>query len=94
MLIIVFVIISSSNIQEADGRNLCVINQRTHKLFLHCWHIVAGRSQADNRRMGNGTGYRNSMGVPELVITQPSFTHNIIQVIDLYYLVSNYYVKI
>jgi len=82
VLFTVFVITSGSHLQEEDGSRLYVINQCTNKLFLHCWPIVASRSQAENRRMGNGTGYCNSVGVQELVITQPSFIHNIIQLID------------
>jgi len=78
----VFVITSGSHIQEEDGSRLYVINRRTNKLFLHCWPIVAGRSQTENREMGNGTGYCNSVGVQELVIMQPLFTHNIVQLID------------
>jgi hypothetical protein len=78
----VFVITSGSHIQEEDGSRLYVINRRTNKLFLHCWPIVAGRNQAENRKMGNGTGYCNSVGVQELVITQPSFTHSVVQLID------------
>ena len=68
MLFTVFVITSGIHIQEEDGSRLYVINQRTNKLFLHCWPVVAGRSQAENRRMGNGTGYCISVGVQELQI--------------------------
>lgn len=58
-----FVITSGSQIQEDDS-NLYVTNQ----LFLRCWPDVVSGSQAENRRLGNGTGYCNSVGVQECVI--------------------------
>lgn len=68
MLFTVFVITSGIHIQEEDGSRLYVINQHKNKLFLHCWPVVVSGSQAENRRLGNGTGYCNSVGVQEYVI--------------------------